>query len=287
MGLGRVLFIVATIVFSSVYCDVPPACERIDQRLGCESDPEIRSNLLVEKAKIFYADQQRIEAQEIFLESLKLRPVHDTAAASEEEKKLFLSLLPEYEDSIQSKEGSERFSQQIKEQIAKHPSYASLEYYAAVSLANQGRMAEFFDRFSSAFGHRVDCFLRWKTVGVLHVRLYEGSANETRREYHRVEAVRWLKEAYSRQKEDSGLSVKILFVLHPSERGSFLREIAESVQTMNVPMRRGDCFALIAQAIELNEHTIAKQLIEKARTWYQYSKTLDELSERLCPSTQK
>ena len=93
---------------------------------------------LVEKAKLLYADQQRIEAQEAFLEALQIIPVADTAEAPAEEQRLFLSFLPEYEDSIPSKEGSERFFRRVEEQLASHPSYASLEYYAAVSLANQG-----------------------------------------------------------------------------------------------------------------------------------------------------
>ena len=239
---------------------------------------------LVEKAKLLYADQQRIEAQEVFLEALQLIPAADTSEATADEQKLFLSLLPEYEDSIPSKEGSERFLHRVEEQIISHPSYASLEYSAAVSLANQGRMTEFFERFAGAFGRRTDCFLRWKTVGVLHVRLYEASSDETLRERHRTEAVRWLKEAYLRQRQDSALPVKILFVLRPSERAAFLREIVSSVQT---PMRRGDCFALIAQAFELGEKDLAKELIEKAHTWYQYSRALSEFSEQLRSDTQK
>ena len=242
---------------------------------------------LVEKAQQLYADQQRIEAQEAFLEALSLTPVADAAQASEAEQKIFLSLLPEYEDSIPSKEGSEQFLHRIEEQIASHPSYASLEYYAAVSLANQGRMSEFFERFFLAFSRRPDCFLRWKTVGVLHVRLYEASSDEKLREHHRMEAVRWLKEAYARQRQDSGLPVKILFVLHPSERAAFLREIVAGIQTMESPMRRGDCFALIAQAVELGEKDLAKQLLEKAHTWYQYSRALSEFTERLRSDTQK
>jgi tetratricopeptide (TPR) repeat protein len=250
----------------------------IDRWLESVHDDQARSFLLVEKAKLLYADQQHIEAQEAFLEALKLYPLMDEPAARQDEQQFFLSLVPEYELSIQSKEGSERFSRQIEGLVAEHPSYTSLEYYAAASLANCGKMIEFFDGFFHAFGHRTECFLRWKTVGVLHLRLHEASSSEARREYHRAEAVRWLKEAYSRQKGDSALPVKILFVLRPSERGAFLREVVTSLE---VPMRRADCFALIAQAIELREVDVAKQLIEKARTWYQYSRALDELSGHL------
>lgn len=261
--------------------DFSSAAALIDRWRESVHDDQTRAFLLVEKAKLLYADQQQIEAQEVFLEALRLCGVVDENTAKDEERRVFLSLLPEYEGSVQSKEGSEHFSHRIEELLTKYPLYMSLEYYAAASLANRGQMIEFFDRFFLAFGHRTECFLRWKTVGVLHLRLYEASSSEACREHHRVEAVRWLKEAYSRQKDDSALPVKILFVLRPSERGSFLREVVESLQTVQVPMRRGDCFALIAQAIELEEVESAKLLIEKARTWYQYSRALDELSERL------
>lgn len=259
----------------------------IDQWLEGVQGAQGRSALLVEKAKLLYADQQQIEAQEVFLEALKLYVVVDEDQAKDEEQRVFLSLLSDYEASIQTKEGSEKFSRQIEEQLAKYPLYMSLEYYAAASLANRGQMNEFFDRFFHAFGHRTECFLRWKTIGVLHLRLYEASSSEARREHHRVEAVRWLKEAYSRQKADSALPVKILFVLRPSERGAFLQEVVAGLSAVEVPMRRSDCFTLIAQAIELGEGESAKLLIEKARTWYQYSRALDELSERLSSVTQK
>lgn len=259
----------------------------IDRWLESAHEDQARAFLLVEKAKLMYADQQQVEAQETFLDALKLCTVGDEEKTKEPEQQFFLSLLPDYEASIQSKEGAERFSHQIEELLVKYPSYSSLEYYAAASLANRGQMVDFFDRFFQAFGHRTECFLRWKTVGVLHLRLYEASSSEARREYHRVEAVRWLKEAYSRQKDDSALPVKILFVLRLSERGAFLREVVERLQTVQVPMRRGDCFALIAQAIELEEMESANQLIEKARAWYQYSRTLDELSGRIRSVTQK
>ena len=281
------LFVALIFACSSLRGDLPSSLASVDLQLEQEHDAHSRPALLVEKAKLLYADQQRIEAQEVFLEALQLSSVDDAEASSEAERTLFLSLLPDYEASIQSKEGSERFSRCVEKQIVSHPTYASLEYYAAVSLANQNRMGEFFDRFFHAFGHRADCFLRWKTVGVLHVRLYEASSSEARREFHRTEAVRWLKEAFARQREDSALPAKILFVLRPSERKAFLQEIVASVAAMRTPMRRGDCCAIIAQAIELKETELAKQLIEKARTWYQYSRALDELSERLHSGTQE
>ena len=60
----------------------------------------------------------------------------------------------------------------------------------------------------------------------------------------------------------------------------------------------GDSFYLSKLATELPNKTIvfcgvtfmgesAKLLIEKARTWYQYSRALDEISERLSSVTQK
>ena len=52
-----------------------------------------------------------------------------------------------FESSLKSFDLQRIEDHQIEELLVKYPSYSSLEYYAAASLANRGQMVDFFDRF--------------------------------------------------------------------------------------------------------------------------------------------
>ena len=237
--------------------------------------------LLVEKAKILYADQQHAEAQEVFLKALTMVPPAPSVSLSKGETEAFDALFPSYETSMQSPEACSRLQEETQALLSKHPEFLSLEHYIAAALANRGAFIEFFDRFFSVFQSRPDCFLSYKTLGVLHLRLFEASPSEERREFHRSEAVHCLKEAFKRQPHDSTLLVKLAFILPLQEKVVLLKSVTADLMGLQTPIRRSDCFFLIQQAMDTGELEIAKQLLEKARSWYQYSRALNELSDQL------
>lgn len=243
--------------------------------------PEHVAFLAVEEAKLLFADQQRSESQEVFLEALAALPSSLQPKVSDEEKKAFDSLFKSYEASVHSDEGARHFLIEAQELLQKHPSFFSLEHYIAATYANLGQFIEFYDLFFHAFQRREKCFLSKKTIGVLHLRLFEASTSEERREIHRREATRYLREAFAIEPHDSTLVMKLAFILPPNEKIVVLKSVIASLLTVSDPISRSDCFFLIQQAMEVGELNGARQLIEKARSWYQYSRALDELSDRL------
>jgi tetratricopeptide (TPR) repeat protein len=253
----------------------------LDQWLQKSSGPEASAFLLVEKAKVLYADQQHSEALDVFVSALQQVPLHSSPEISSEEKKAFDALFPLYESSIQSPEGSLQLLEESKRVLQQHPEFFSVEHYIAACLANRGQFIEFFDRFFHVFQTRPDCFLRYKTIGVLHLRLFESSSNEAVRELHRQEAVACLKEAFTRKMEDSTVLVKLAFILPPKEKAELLKTVVADLIHLQTPIRRSDCFFLIQLAIDVGERDIAKQMIEKAHSWYQYSRALHELTCQL------
>lgn len=254
------------------------ACSYIDRWIDRTKEAKEISFLLVEKAKLLYAAQRHVEAEEVFLEGLAHGALFEADSASQMEREAFEELLPEYFLSSRSPQESELFFQKVQKAFGGRQDYFLLQHYVAASLANCGRMIEFFDCFAAAYKCRPHCYLRWKTVGVLHLRLFEGSVDETSRERHRREAVSNLSEAFRLQPDDSSLLVKIMFLLLPDERRVFIREAAASLMAHKTPVRRSDCFFLIQQAIDGAEMDIAKLLIEKAHSWYEYSRALEVLS---------
>lgn len=235
----------------------------------------------VEKAKILYADQQKMESGEAFLAALAATPLPAQSAVSDEEQKAFDALFPSYEMAMQSEEETAKLLQEALSLLQSHPTFLSLEHYIAAALANRGQFIEFYDRFFHAFQARHDCFLSKKTLAVLHLRLFEASTSQDRREVHRQEAVRYLQEAFTLQPHDSSLLVKLAFILPPNEKIVVLKSVTADLLQLSSPLRRGDCFFLIQQAMDVGEVGVARQLIEKARSWYQYSRALNDLSDQL------
>lgn len=253
----------------------------VDTWVSACKNPASRAFLLVEKAKLLAADQQQAAAQEVFLEALQTLPSMETSVVSDAEKNAFDALFPSYENACQSAQACSCLLEEAERQLHDNPAFASLEHYSAACLANRGQFIEFFDRFFHAFQQRPDCFLRYKTIGVLHLRLFEASSSEERRETHRREAVRYLKEAFSRQMNDSTVLVKLAYILPPKEKILLLRDVTADLMGLTTPIRRSDCFFLIQQAIDVGHVEIAKQLIDKARSWYQYSRALNDLSDQI------
>lgn len=261
--------------------DYRSATALIDQWVKDASSPSSVAFLLVEKAKLLYANQQHTEAQEAFVEAIETLPPIPSPRILDDERQAFDRLFPTYEDSIQSPEACSRLIDESQGLLRAHPDFCSLEHYVAAGLANRGQFIEFFDRFFHAFQSRPDCFLRYKTLGVLHLRLFEASSKESLRESHRQAAVRCLKEAFSVQPRDSTLVVKLAYILPLAEKKALLRSVADELMKLTCPLRRSDCFFLIQQTLDLGELDIAKQIIEKARSWYQYSRALENFSEQL------
>jgi tetratricopeptide (TPR) repeat protein len=260
--------------------DMCAAAALIDRRLQAEDAAPFRPRLLVEKAKFLYADQQHIQAQETFLAALAACEPAKTPP-SEDEQRLFLALLPTYEASMDSPEALTQLLEQSEAALRSHPSYLSFEHYRAAALANSGKFIEFFDSFYRAYQARPECFLRYKTMGVLHMRLFESSSDQSCRERHRGNAVAALKQAWALQPQDGPLIVKLVFMLPTDERGAFLRTVVDGVRALRSPLARGECFFLIQQAIDVGELSVAEQLIEQAHSWYHYSRALQGLSEQL------
>jgi len=258
-----------------------PAIDMINQWIQKSKSDSESAFLLVEKAKILYADQQHTEAQEVFLTALSRFPKRSSQRMADGEKNAFDRLLPNYEASIQSEESCLQLLDEARTLLKSHPEYHSLEHYIAACLANRGEFIEFFDCFFKAFQACPDCFLSDKIIGVLHLRLFEAMSSQERREAHRRSAVQYLKQAFSQQPHDSTLLVKLAYILPPNEKAELLQTVVADLIGLQSPIRRTDCFFLIKQAIDVRELGIARQLVDKARSWYQYSRALNELSDQI------
>jgi len=256
------------------------AIQRIDSWLEKEKDLSLISFLQVEKSKLLYANQQHVEALELFLDVIE-KVVPTQSLSSKEEDIVFNSLFPLYEGALASHEECEKFVETSKKAYAENPSFSSLELYICAGLANCGRFCEFFDAFFHAYQSRSDSFLAWKILGVIHLRLYEASSNEAVRALHREKAVFCLRNAFKKRSEDGTILVKMVFITPKEERQKLFDEIIEYLEAMHTPLRRSECFFLIEEALQARAVGFAKRCIVKAQSWYSYSRALRQFTKQI------
>ena len=256
------------------------AIEAIDSWLEKEGDAKNTAFLQIEKSKLLYANQQHVEALELFLETLENVP-RSNLKPSKKEEVFFDSFFSLYEGALSSYEECEKFVEESKKAYENNPTYASLELYVSAGLANCGEFCEFFDAFSHAYQLRSDSFLSWKILGVIHVRLYEASSSEARRALHREKSVYCLKNAFSRKSSDTTLLVKMVFITPKEERLALFNEIIEHIEAIEIPLRRNDCFYLIDQALQVDAIDFAKRCIAKAQSWYPYSRAIHQFVKQI------
>ena len=60
-----------------------------------------------------------------------------------------------------------------------------------------------------------------------------------------------------------------------------VREVCSDVVWHDKAMRREDCLYVIGLAMSLSLYEEAKLLVDKAHTWYEYSRTLNRMSDEL------
>jgi tetratricopeptide (TPR) repeat protein len=237
---------------------------------------------LREKADCLLAEQKHVEAQECFLLAIdKLLQREALEEMCRGEKEAVESFFVDYEEAVQSSDNSKAFLEKVHKTFEKHPQYLSLLYYAAASQANLGNLHGFFEDFFRAVSTRPASFMALKFVGVLHLRLYESSADEAKRFFHRNEAVKAFKMAFSKEPRDISLVMKLLFVLPEEEQRLLVKEVcADMVKSASAPRRR-DCLYIIEVAMSLSLYEEAKLLLDKARSWYEYSRMLNEIAQEL------
>ncbi len=250
--------------------------------LGIESCPDHKTPVLLRDESIHLLDeQQHVLAQERFLSAIEGLPKQTDNIESVQEKEIFDSFLVEYEKSFQSFERTEELQGRVQKALSEHPQYLSLLYFVAACQANLGQLREFFDAFFQAVSSRPTCFMSSKIIGVLHLRLSESLSDESKRLKHRKAAIEALKLAFKKEPRDISLLIKLTYILPESEKFDLVREVCSDVVLHDKAMRREDCLYIIGLAMSLSLYEEAKLLVDKAHTWYEYSRTLNRMSDEL------
>lgn len=267
--------------------DYSTAIEQFSQALEHASSDE-RGEILVQLALCHYRDQDDIAAFSTFLRALQNAPSDKAAPINEEEQQLCAEALEVYLDPNQRnpRETAVLLRQQVAPQIAAHPEYHYLGFFLAAAYANLGMFDSFFETFFSSYSAHPNSYMAYKTSGLLHMKLYERLADRSAREKQREQAVACFEEALTKNPVDVGLMKMIIGSTPDKQRKEVVERITESVLEQGITIPRRDVLFFVRATVDAGNPDLGRQLMEQAREWYGFSRSLTAAEKLLEDSEQ-
>ncbi|MFV0339382.1 MAG: tetratricopeptide repeat protein [Parachlamydiaceae bacterium] len=256
----------------------------LSQKLITEAPQEKKAGYLVKLAMAEYKDQEHGKAIETYLKAMNLTPKpKEPYKQSEEDAKLYKEALALYLNPRErdSKITALRIHEVYAGILRMHPEYVDLGFIVATSCANLDRFEEFFQVFYTSYTQNPDHYLAYKTRAILLIKLFERAKTieEKNRERKRIEEA--LQQAKDRYPLDSSLYRLQIAYAPMEEKKEILRKNLNEIFAHSIVIPRSEMSFYFDQLFAYGEEDMAKKLLEKARGWYPYSRTLDAAKEML------
>lgn len=191
-----------------------------------------------------------------------------------EEQELYDKALPLYLDHLDLKQHSLTIVQEYAPIIKKHPDYHMLTFLVAAAVANAGAYEQFFDLFHPAYAAHPDHFLAYKTLAVIHIKLFERARTPDERELQRQKILDNIAKAIDRYPSDTSLyKMQIGFADGP-QKAQIISDTLNKILSGNIIVPRIDIPLYVQKAVETKQYDLAQKLIDKAHEWYQISRLL-------------
>ncbi len=162
-----------------------------------------------------------------------------------------------------------------------HPDYLLLNYLLAAGAANLNLYKEFLERFFKSYEAYPDHYMAFKTKAVLHIKLYERASSVEEKEALRKEVGIYVKKALEKYPCDIGLYRLLIAFASPEEKkGVVAMSLSKMLQeSMIVP--RADISFFVQEAVAEDLPDLARQLIDKAKLWYEVSRVVEAAEKYL------
>ncbi len=234
-------------------------------------------------ASAFYRDQESDQAFQHFLCALKLIPAAEAPDMCEEEKKLYTAALEDY----LAWAGSDpvRVARQLLEKYGEvadaHHTWVHLNFLIATAYGNLGLYDEFFKRFYCGYGYLSETFLAYKTHGILCLRLAQHGKSAKERHAYKEEAFHYLTGALERNPIDSGLYKVLIFLAKDENNDALVHNYLQKMVEHEAHISRGDVYLYVREAVALGELALGQQIVDLARTQYDFSRAILAAQEYL------
>jgi len=245
--------------------------------------PETVAALKMRLALACYRDQDDVAAFRTYLEALNAVQVRQAPTPTAEEQQFLEEGLRIYLDpgGATSREVALILGKKYASIVGEHPEYFLLNFLVASAHANLGLFDDFFERFFVSYVHNPQHFLAHKIRGILHVKLFERLSDPLEREEQRSLALACLQEAVTVKPNDHSLYRMIIALSRCEDKRSVVTSSLRKMAADDIVVPRRDIYFYVQQAVEVGEEEVAKLFLDKAKLWYQYSRTIDAAEQLL------
>lgn len=240
--------------------------------------------LLVDLALAYYYDQDSEKAFSSFLEALDAAKSIKPSTITDKEKQLYEEALKIYlghNNGSGAQESAQKILKEYGPIFKEHPDYYLLGFLTAAAYANLQLFDRFFEQFYPSYQRYPESHMAIRTKAILHIKLYEKARHEAQREEQRQAITALVLKAAEVYPQDSSLyKLRITFATD-SEKPQVIKEVLETIIKKEIQVPRSDLIFYVTAAVETQQKEIAQQFMDKARTWYPYSRVMDTAQEMI------
>lgn len=230
------------------------------------------ADVLLNIALLQLKDQQEEEAFKTYLSCLEMAPIKSVAMSSGERAK-YDELLKLYFAN------SEELQPKLEAVLKQHPDYLQCQFLLAAKAANERRYEPFFYLFYQSYCRHPDCHMAHKTKGVIASLILQRARGVEEKELWRKRALTELFTAITLCPEDTGLHRMYLFTASDKERKEAVEKLFGLIIEKNVQIPRAEIPMYIQHALAVDDYNQAQLLLDKTKTWYEYSRIIQQMQE--------
>jgi len=281
-----VKFLIPIFLFAPLFLSATPIKDEIalyQKELSVSQSEVERGEIHYKLASAYFRDQETDKAFQHFLFALKSVRLKPAPQMSPEEEKLYEGAMADYLGGA----GTDpvRVAKQMLEKYAEHADanreWVHLNFLVATAYANLGLYEDFFERFYHAYSYLGETFLAYKTRGILYLRLSQHGRSAEERHTFQEEAFHYLTLALDRSPKDSSLYKVLIFLAKDEKNDSLVLNYLQKMVEHGAHISRGDIYLYVREAVALGESALGQQIIDLARTQYDFSRAISAAQEYL------
>lgn len=223
----------------------------------------------------YYKDQQPEQSFHTFLKALDAAP-KVASTPDKEDCALYEKALKIYLEGKTPQEAAQAILKDYEEIATIHPTYYQLGYLIAIAHANLEQFPLFFEKFYQSYLRYPNHYLAYKTKAVVFIKLISKGRTPAEKEKWRKEVISNLREAYNAFPKDASLCKMLLAFVSEEQKQEMLIYCLNKILANNTMIPRTDIVVYVRQAVNYKQIELAQHLVDKAREWYSYSRTVEE-----------
>lgn len=227
-------------------------------------------------AVALHEDQETEQAFLVFLRALE-QTTSIGGASSAMDEAIYRATLDDYL-AMRGKETAGKAGHlkvKLEPIVHEHSEYYQCGYLLASTYANEGDFSAFFPLFYDCYKSQSTHYLAYKTLAMLHLRLWQRGATPEEKENQREAVSAFVNHALSLYSGDASLHrLNIDFAALGAKRTAVSRSL-NNIIDHNILIPRDEVVYYVQAALDTEQKPLAQRLIRHARSRYKRSRALD------------